>query len=533
MTRSLETGVAMAWLALAACAFVSLRAPLLDLPLERDEGEYATIAWRMQEGDVPYRDAFDQKPPGVFGAYWLAFTLLGRDAASPRLLLHGWLLVGAAALWLWMRSLAGPLAAAFAVLVLAVASADPRLGAATANTELFLVPALIIALGCALHPRATARAGPWFVAGAASGLAVAFKQVAATNALYLVLLAAVLHAPGGRAARFGALVAGGLAVVAPIVAWFAWQGALGEFVDAVLLHNFSYAARRSWGEGFSSLAHALSQQAPSLAGVWGLATLGLAMTRDEAPRARPLLGGWLLVSLLGVAIGWQFRPHYFVQALPALAACAGLGAAALYGKLATRSATTGAVAAALMALGVVAAPALANRAVLFAESPRAAARAIWGLNPFPEAERIARHIAATSAPDESVYVVGSEAQIFFLAERPSATRYIFFYPLTGGYEKAAERQREVIRDVESARPRFVVWVNVATSLLANARTDRYVFERSEALLARDYAIELVAHPNETGDDYVLARGASASAWLTEHRDELGVLPWVGVYRRGP
>ena len=49
-----------------------LRLPLLDLPLERDEGEYAYIAWRMSLGEVPYRDWFDQKPPGVFAIYFLA-----------------------------------------------------------------------------------------------------------------------------------------------------------------------------------------------------------------------------------------------------------------------------------------------------------------------------------------------------------------------------------------------------------------------------------------------------------------------------
>ena len=31
-----------------------LRAPLWDLPLERDEGEYAYIAWRMAAGETPY-----------------------------------------------------------------------------------------------------------------------------------------------------------------------------------------------------------------------------------------------------------------------------------------------------------------------------------------------------------------------------------------------------------------------------------------------------------------------------------------------
>lgn len=47
-------------LLLALLATIALRWPLLEVPLERDEGEYAYIAWRISEGDVPYLDAFDQ-----------------------------------------------------------------------------------------------------------------------------------------------------------------------------------------------------------------------------------------------------------------------------------------------------------------------------------------------------------------------------------------------------------------------------------------------------------------------------------------
>ena len=65
-------------LALALGLLVLLiRAPLVDLPLERDEGEYAYIAWRLAYDELPYRDWFDQKPPGIFAAYRLALAAPG------------------------------------------------------------------------------------------------------------------------------------------------------------------------------------------------------------------------------------------------------------------------------------------------------------------------------------------------------------------------------------------------------------------------------------------------------------------------
>ncbi len=35
---------------------IAIRAPLMDLPFERDEGGYAYIAWRMTLGETPYLD---------------------------------------------------------------------------------------------------------------------------------------------------------------------------------------------------------------------------------------------------------------------------------------------------------------------------------------------------------------------------------------------------------------------------------------------------------------------------------------------
>ena len=79
----------------AALAFVVPRLPFISVPLERDEGEYAYIAQRMLEGDVPYRDAFNQKPPAVFVAYLGAFLLLGRSIEAIHAFAHLWTAVTA------------------------------------------------------------------------------------------------------------------------------------------------------------------------------------------------------------------------------------------------------------------------------------------------------------------------------------------------------------------------------------------------------------------------------------------------------
>jgi hypothetical protein len=185
------------------------------------------------------------------------------------------------------------------------------------------------------------------------------------------------------------------------------------------------------------------------------------------------------------------------------------------------------------ALGALAlAPVVAGDAgFLFAGSPHAVARRLYGLNPFPESARIAEHIARRSGPGDSVFVVGSEPQILFFAERRSATRYILFYPLTGPFADALARQREAMREVEERDPLYVVWVDVEASLLVDERSERWIFETAARRLARDYRIELAVHPTRDAEDYVFAQGPQAERWAAWVRRTRPEVPWVGVYRR--
>ncbi len=70
----------------AVCALpILLYLPLLHEPLARDEGFYAAVGQRILHGDLPYRDAFDNKPPIVFGWYALSFLIFGEQVWAPRL----------------------------------------------------------------------------------------------------------------------------------------------------------------------------------------------------------------------------------------------------------------------------------------------------------------------------------------------------------------------------------------------------------------------------------------------------------------
>lgn len=532
-TPRIQAGLIVA----ALLAFLVIRAPFLSLPLERDEGEYAYVAQGLLAGEVPYRDAFDQKPPGVFVAYGLAFATLGESIEAIHGFLWLWTAAAAALLFLLVREVAGTLAAGFALLVFAIASADPHLQGHAANTENWMLLPLVLSAGACVRGWLRGDRSSWLACGGFAALACGFKQVAVTDALLLATAGvwgdAILARPtpsARQACSRGALFALGAALAsAPVVLYFAGNGALAPFLDAVFLHNLEYSRAVPLADGLANLSGVLAYQLPSFWAVWALALAGWLLPGDVRGPVRHALAAWWLASFTGAAVGLYFRPHYFLQTLPALSALAGIGAANLAERLvARRPAAPGAVVAALAAL-VALVPLAAHRRLLLAGSPTAISRQIYGMNPFPESLAIAEHIEQGSGPEDRVFIVGSEPQILFYAKRRSATRYIFFYPLTGEFPDARARQQSVLEEVQATRPLYVVWADVATSLSRTPRSEPLIFDATTELLARDYEIELVVRPDASLAAYAIDRGEAARRYVEQARATQ--LPWIAVYRR--
>jgi len=545
MTNASDARIRTAELALLVAAVVlfgALRLPYLDVPLERDEGEYAYIAQRILVGDVPYRDAFDQKPPGVFAAYLAAFGLFGESVRGIHAFLGLWSLGTAAALYGVMRRLSGGLAAATAALLFAIASTDPRVVATAANTELFMLLPLVLSTWVMLVALERDRLLPWVGCGALVAAACWFKPVAATQALFVagVVVARRLRlgpdGPSPLRAAAGLGLGAGL-VSAPVAATLALSGAWPAFVDAVVLHNLAYSSAVPLADGLYHGLVSLAFQLPSFWLLWLLAIAALVHPRLGDARSRALLGAWWLAALAGISVGFYFRPHYFVQWLPPLCGLAGMAASGVARRALALSAPAAAWAGfAAIAAALVAAPLAGSWSFLRAGSPEAVSRLIYGMNPFVESRRLGDYIRRTSTPEETVYIVGSEPQILFYAGRPSATRYIFFYPLTSEHPDARERQEEVLAAVRAKRPRYIVWADLPASLLVGDSSDRFILDATLELIARGYDVEVIARmPDPALDDpgavYEFFYGSRAQALLDDARRDGGATPWVALFRR--
>jgi 4-amino-4-deoxy-L-arabinose transferase-like glycosyltransferase len=61
---------------------VVVRVRLREMPLERDEGEYAYAGQLMLQGIPPYKLAYNMKLPGTYAAYALIMAVFGQSTSG-------------------------------------------------------------------------------------------------------------------------------------------------------------------------------------------------------------------------------------------------------------------------------------------------------------------------------------------------------------------------------------------------------------------------------------------------------------------
>jgi len=292
--------------------------------------------------------------------------------------------------------------------------------------------------------------------------------------------------------------------------------------------SFVYGSTYSAGlaTGWANLLRSLTAITPTSSVALALAAVGVAVViRRGGPVRNPVL---LLVasSCLATAVGLHFRPHYFVLMLPALAILAAIGLEALAGIPAgsrTMALRMGVPAA--LAVAAVLQPIVASRDVLFALEPSQVSREIYGRNPFPESVEIARYIRERTQPGERVAVIGSEPQIYFYSGRRSATGSIYTYPRMELQPYASAMQRQMIREIEAADPRYLVSVSATRSWLVRRGSDQTIFgwfEPYQRSFTRVGVIDIVPR-----QETVYRWGAAAALDYAPRSDV-----WLMVFERG-
>lgn len=236
------------WVALAGCLVLAVfvlwtAAPVMNPTPSRDSSVFLYVGQRLLEGDLPYTDVWDHKPPVVFLLNAAGLALGGGSFWGVWLVEVVSLTLAAFLAFKLLRENLGPLPAAVAVVsgLLSMAFILKR-----GNfTEEYALPLQLAGIYCFLRVAASRRL-TWYSLwmGVSLGTTFLLKQ----NLIGVWIVIAVYLGLQGLFGRDGAALLNllvmffGAALVGGLVAGgFALAGALPALWDAALVYNFAYS----------------------------------------------------------------------------------------------------------------------------------------------------------------------------------------------------------------------------------------------------------------------------------------------------
>lgn len=441
-------------------------------PIGRDNGIQSYTAEIVFEGGTLYRDAWDNKLPGVYLINVLAFGLFGTDA---------W------AIWSIDVLFMSATAALFYVL-LRVAGFTPRVTLLAAGlfvllarhplmlhdvnfTESYaLLPQVLVFLAGYRFLRKPGIG--WAVAiGLSASFAFMLKQTTIGGALAFIPALVLVRHPVVRAPQrwtWLAAIAGGGLLGLGLMALYLWA----NNILSLALHA-SVAMPIAFHEWVSarpvSIAHTLTRSLtrsvapPILLLVAGLIVPGLlaitrhrrrAYGRGASSREWIALGGWaaltVVIDLALVNITNRSYAHYYVTLVPALTLLAAIGLQRL---LEPRKSWLGLPHRQRLAFAVIALNLAVFGIGVVIEVGITATGTVFGP---PQEHPVVTYVEQHTRPEETVFVWGASSEINFEAQRHSPTQYHYSYPLIVPGHTTPEQIAELLKDLRVNQPALIV-----------------------------------------------------------------------------
>jgi Dolichyl-phosphate-mannose-protein mannosyltransferase len=442
--------------------------PALDGPWRYDTAIFAYEGAMVRGGAMPYLAFWDHKGPLIYLLNAAGLSLSGGH-------LWGIWIVGLLAIWIAaalgyraMRNALGVPAALIALVFFVFGIGGFETGANM--TEQYALP---LAWGSALALVQWARTRRSALAtglslGALGALAfflrgnLAGAAMAAAVTLTIVLL---------RERKFGGFVrtalaslAGAAIVGAPLVWWLVRGGAMHAFWDQAIMYNLAYTQADFTQRAASAIAGVwlASATAPLVLPAAGLVACVRRLRRTPVhDQSHPVLLFaliWIVIELFLASVSGRPYDHYFMTLVPPMALLTAVlvseaQSLSFVGASLRRRVRSPVLVAALLAL-VMARPLVADFVLR--------ARTV-GLVPSRASSQVvqtADYVRAHSALTDRLLVWGLSGGVYFLAQRPPASRYLFAFPLltrTYGDSVAAD----FLSELQRTRPALIVDASVS------------------------------------------------------------------------
>ncbi len=472
------------WLrAISFTVIVLASLQILVFSFGRDQGIYALVGAGMLEGKVPYRDLWDFKPPGIFFVYALAQGVFGKTMLAPRLFEVGALLgivfcSGRLAQTFFGNRTAGYLAGAIAAIVHAELDFW-HTGQPETFGGLFTFVGLVLATGEGHRKRRFAR---YAFVGAAFGVAALLKPPLGGGALVCAAYLYTRERNRGESWRAGlsAVVAVGGGALFPVVLcglWFALAGGWDALFWTLADFTPGYTAlgwegRRAPEMFYHALLEAFFKfSALGTAGV--IAAISISPMHHREREGVFLVLGVIALHVTGIAMQGKFFQYHYGATLPLVMFVAGLGLYKLFRRCLAGGLGGALAFAAFFGVCIAMRQAVGDLPQDFWERSGMRLRYLFRMAPYERRETldeqlgyvadynlaadraVARELRARTPAGAPVFVWGFEPAIYWLADRPPASRFIYNVPQRTSWERARARA-DLLRDLRAHPPVAIV-----------------------------------------------------------------------------
>jgi len=480
-----------------------------------DETAWAVSAQMWLGGKTLYSEIVIDKPPGATFIFALIFYLFGDKMIFIRLFTIIYVFATAVSIYklgsyLYDRRLGWIGAFIYSVF----STTYFALHMIALNTELLLVLPYTLSVLFFLKGFRRQSNSLMLLAGVMTAIAMIFKPVGVFN---LLLFAACLLLSDDRwtvRLRRLAVALLGLALgIGALVLYLAMTGALIDFWRDSILLNIYYVgladAEAVWQYVSKRLSSYLAFNL-SLFLLCGLAALRLIKSRaekrsDKYSQEDLIVLIWAIASFMGVSAGRRFYGHYFIQLLPAasLLAARGLEIVKLWLGHPARRRIAWAFSCFLVLSFSVPLVRFHQYTFILMFEDLTNNRGRWS-NAWPmtrdqkDIRQIADYVRLRTGPDEAVFMWGYRAGVYYHANRPIASKYLYNHMLTGimegPYSPAypadkppwLDARQALINELEGTQATYVIDLDAEVPIthykdLARYLDDNYFIEHIEKL----------------------------------------------------
>ncbi|MFI5172603.1 MAG: ArnT family glycosyltransferase [Chitinophagales bacterium] len=498
-----------------------IRLRYLNMPLERDEGEYAYAGQQLANGYAPFENAYNMKFPGTYYVFAFLFSLFRDSVLTIRigfLIVH---LLNTYFVFLISKNLMkNTRPAIFSACIYILLNSSFSSAGLLAKAEPLVVLFSLAGIFTILIANQSVKNKNilFLMSGILMGLAVLMKQ----NGIFFCIAGFAYIVFKNRLwLKHSILYGAGFSIPLILLLLVLLAGhTLDQFYYFAILYASEYSKQVNLHLGIylfrKEFQKHLEHNLPAFL-VSGAALITLFFSLVKTRKHFPLII-FFICSFLAISSGFYFRPHYFLLVYPAISIISGW-LLFLIVKLSSKYLSFFPdIALSIMLIFFV----VVQTDFIFKDDSKTNLRKMFPWLPFYECKEIGENIKKITGESATIGMIGSEPQIAFYAQRQLSSGFMYIYPMLEDQKYSIEMVNLFLSEIEEKDPEIFIYSTIGANA-ANKVTGKLI-EDWWAVFGKDYT--LYENITAYSDDGVKYLRADSVNYQFDHW-----VSYIKVYRR--